>query len=197
VIQVALLVIASPYVTAAVLPDLLGREALAALGARPAEPRRDGPAGGKESTPAGGFIQVYSYEELAGTLRKSPGLEGFIIASGEGLVVWRDLPLRVDAESLVARATELVREAGAMVGGGGMNRLRRLMIETKDHLVVVAPLNQHFELLLVFSGRVPAEEALGRVPLALRSTREFLMWKYADLAMAPAISGDRVMVDFA
>jgi len=179
--------VASPHVVDGLLPGYFTGEAKLRVRGD------DGPLGDEaavvrlapapEHSAKGGFVQVFSFEELSGVLRKSTGLEGFLIYNNEGLLVWRDLPMRLEVDDLVAQLSSSHHQLSARVERGGLTRVSRLAIELRDHLVFVAPLNAGFGIVLVYSGRVSPADCFARLGNVARTAREFLQWKY------PALSG--------
>jgi predicted regulator of Ras-like GTPase activity (Roadblock/LC7/MglB family) len=133
------------------------------------------------TTPTGGFIHVFTFEELSAVVRKSQGLEGFVIASAEGLPVWRDLPPRINAETLTAQLASAGKRAGDALVTSGFPRSTSLLVESREYLVYSAPLDVNFALILVFNTRVSAAECLTRTAIVARTAREFLNSKYPIL----------------
>jgi predicted regulator of Ras-like GTPase activity (Roadblock/LC7/MglB family) len=166
------------------LPQVL--TALGAAGMEPEERARPASrkASGSDVAPAGGFVQVFSFEELAGFLRKTSGLEGFLILSGEGLVVWRDLPARLQVDEIGARLQNMAADTSEITEGTGLARLRSSMFQTREHLVVVSELNQNFSLILFYNARTSLADCESRLTMLVRTAREFLQWKYPGLALA-------------
>lgn len=198
ILQVAILLLAGPYLLAIIFPDLVGKKAADdLLGSGKGSTRENFNPNALETSPSGGFIQAFSYEELAGVLRKGPGLTGSVIYNSEGLVVWSDLPIKTDLDELTARLYQQTLDSGQAVQAGSMGRARRLIVETREYLVVSTILSPQFGLVLVFHGKTPAEEAFPRIGLLCRSTREFLQWKYSAIPLPQApTSSDRVPSDF-
>jgi len=194
IIQVATLVLAGPYMLAAVFPDLLGKETVERLSGGPVTP-----VGGNqlESNPAGGFVQAFSYEELGAFIRKSHGIEGFVIYSQEGLVVWHDLPLRLDLDRLTAKVLASSVQIGDIMQENGLTKVRRVMVETREHFLFATTLNQNFGLILLFNGRVAPDEVLSRIAIIAKSAREFLQWKYPALPLAAGMNKDRLSLEIA
>lgn len=192
IVQVLLLAVAGPYILAAAVPELVGRqEAERILGdpaaaARQASPPPSAATVGPESTPTGGFIQVFSYEELGAIMRKTPGLEGFMVVSSEGLIVWRDLPLRIDVDRLAAHSTQHSQDLADLMLDVGLSRVRRVLVEARDHIFFQTALNGNFSLILIFSGQVPTQDIFARIPIMAKSTREFLQWRYPRLHVRPS-----------
>ncbi len=194
-VQIIVLIMMGTHIMAKFLPEAVAPEMTARLaaeergGGRSAS--RDSVAMQPQTSASGGFVQVYSYEELAGVLRKTQGLEGFVIFSSEGLVVWRDLPMRIELDTVVARTLSLMDQFGGLMDSSGLTRVRRVMVESKDHLLFMTPLNLNFGLLMLFSTRTPTEEILGKVGFISKTSREFLQWKYPALPLATGLSQER------
>ncbi|MBI1292626.1 hypothetical protein GC173_15520 [bacterium] len=194
IVQVATLVLAGPYMLAVVFPDLLGRDAVERISGKAASP-----VGGTtlESNPAGGFIQAFSYEELGAFIRKSHGIEGFIIYSQEGLVVWHDLPLRIDIDRLTARVLSSSVQVGDIMQDNGLTKVRRVMVETREHFLFATTLNHNFGLILLFNSKVTPEEILSRIAVIAKSSREFLQWKYPALPLAAGMNKEKLSLEIA
>lgn len=199
-LQMLMLVFLGTHIVAAKLPEVLTPELASMLSGDdvPAPARasaRGGDArGAKSSSARDGFVQVFSYDELAGTLRKTQGLEGFVVFSNEGLVVWRDLPMRLDLDRLVAQTLATTDQMGAVMDSAGLTRVRRVMAESKEHFLFTTSLNSSFGLLLLFNSRVAPEEILSRVGYLSKTAREFLQWKYPALPLTASMSSDRIAV---
>lgn len=188
ILQMLLLMTLGGHVLAGIAPSLLEEGTIESLNAGEAAAPR-APSSRPADSPikasaSGGFVQVFSYEELAAQLRKTQGLEGFILFSAEGLVVWRDLPMRIEVDGLVARTLSLTGQMGHLVETSGLARVRRVMIESKEHFLFTTSLSSNFGLLLVFNSRVPPEDILARVGFVSKTAREFLQWKYPALTLA-------------
>lgn len=182
ILQVVVLIVTTPHLLDAASPGLVDRETRRKLSGGERElPVARMPS--TEAMPTGGFIQVFGFEELAATIRKTPGLEGFLIFSSEGLIVWRDLPLRVDADRLTAKLMALSRETAVVVNESGLARVRQVVIESREHLVAVVELTANFGLILVYNGQVNVGECAPRIAILAKTTREFLQWKYPGLAI--------------
>lgn len=194
VVQVAILLMVGPYLIANFVPELVGRnEAKRLVG--DAGQREKGKQIALEASPTGGFIQVFSFEELASVIKKSHGIEGFVIYSSEGLVVWKDIPLRLDVDSLTAKVLHSSAVIGDIMQQSGLTKVRRVMVESREHFLFATTLNQNFGLLLLFNGKVSPDEIISRIAMLAKSSREFLHWKYPALQAAAGQSKDRVAVE--
>jgi len=192
-IQIVVLVLLGTHVLAAFLPEAIGSDVAAQIAAdgRDSGSSRPAQQSGQQVSASGGFVQVYSYEELSSMLRKTQGLEGFVILSSEGLIVWRDLPVRIELDTVVARTLSLMDQFGGMMESSGLTRVRRVMVESKEHLLFATPLNLNFGLLMLFSSRTPTEEILAKVGFISKTSREFVQWKYPALPLATGLSQER------
>lgn len=141
---------------------------------------------GIEMTLMGGFVQVFSFEELQSILRKSVGMEGFILYSSEGLVVWKDMPIRLDVDVLISRLQTISDQMGKTVEDMGLSRARKVVIESREHYIFNTRLNSNFGLIMVFSSAVKLEECWPRLGVMAKTVREFLQWKYSGLASLTA-----------
>ncbi len=173
-VQMVALMVTVPHILETFMPNVLGRG-----NAGPQERRGD-----VESSPAGGFVQAFSFDDLSGVIRKTPGLEGFLIFSQEGLVVWKDLPLRLETDEVTARLMQTTSNIGQVSEGGGLARLRRVFVQTREHLLCIVELNANFGMILVYNGRTKLAECEPRVDILGKTAREFLQWKYPGLSMS-------------
>lgn len=165
-----------------VAPQLIATQAEGS-GDSPSAASRD-PRASRDSAPAGGFVQVFSFDDLSGVLRKTPGLEGYIIHSSEGLVVWKELPMRLATDEVAARLVETASSLGNLAETNGLSRLKKTIVQTREHLLFVADLNPNFGMILIYSGRTKLADCDARIEILARTAREFLQWKYPGLTMA-------------
>lgn len=193
--QVLVLLLAGPYMLAVMIPELIGREEAESLTAGKGAQESQTVSGPIDTSPTGGFIQVFSYQELSAQLKKNPGLEGFIIYNDEGLVVWQELPLKIDTEALTCRLMSLNGGIGRLMLESGLSRVRRCLIESRDHHVLATTLNQNFGIILIYNGRTPITQVYSRISVICKSAREFLQWKYPALPMATGMTRDRIPLE--
>ncbi|MDK2970325.1 MAG: hypothetical protein PWP23_80 [Candidatus Sumerlaeota bacterium] len=187
-LQVVSLILVTPHILAAIAPESMDRDTKLRLSggenALPAPARKGHMV---DSAPTGGFIQVFSYEELAAVIRKTQGLEGFLIVSSEGLIVWRDLPIRLEVDAVSARLMGHWAQLGALSSAGGLSRLRRLAVQTREHNIAIIELNASFGIILLYGAKVSLDDSDARVEVVTKTAREFLQWKYPGLSVAAAL----------
>ncbi len=187
-VQVVTLILVTPHVLEALTPDMVDKEFRNKLSGSATPVQTATSHHTVDSNPQGGFIQVFSFEELAAVVRKAPGLEGFLIFSQEGLIVWRDLPMRVEVDEIAARLMSKSDQIGNTMGAAGLSKMRRLMIESREHLIFITALNQNFGLILLFNGRTKMSDCEGRIGILAKTAREFLQWKYPGLSVVGSLA---------
>jgi predicted regulator of Ras-like GTPase activity (Roadblock/LC7/MglB family)/uncharacterized RDD family membrane protein YckC len=190
ILQVVVILVGGPYLVATVIPDLVGSEQAAGLTGSAKQL-----SGAIDSSPTGGFVQVFSYEELAGLIKKGHGVEGFIIYSNEGLVVWHDLPVRLNIDVLTAKVLNASVQMGNIMMENGLTKVRRVMVETREHAVFATTLNQNFGLIILFNGRTSPSEVSSRIAVITKSAREFLQWKYPSLPLAAGTNREKLSLE--
>lgn len=193
-LQVGLILMLGSHVMAALMPEVVGEDFVARLRSSSENaPATKTPATAPvvQASPTGGFVQVFSFDELTATIRKVQGLEGFILYNEEGLIVWRDLPMRIEADAVVAKVLSLNNQYAGLMEASGLTRVRRVMVESREHFLFSTPLNQTFGLILLFNSRVPSEDILSKVGYVSKTAREFLQWKYPALPITTGLSTDR------
>ncbi len=196
VVQGVVLITAGPYLLALMIPELIGRrESEQLLAGRTDAEQRSSQQVAIETSPTGGFIQVFSYPELAAQLKKNPGLEGFIIYSDEGLVVWEDLPLKVDSEELACKLMNYTHSCGQLMVDSGLARVRRFVLESREHHILATTLNQNFGMILIYNGRTPIQQIYSRLSVIAKTSREFLQWRYPSLPLATGMTKDRIPLE--
>lgn len=178
ILQVLLMMIAAPHLVEMFFPALLGNQSSADSAARKSI------RAVQEGKPTGGFIQVFSFDELSGLVRKTPGLEGFLIFSREGFVVWNDVPHKFSVDQVAATLMSAQAQLNASLRTSGMTEIKKTIVESKDHLVFVSELNQNFGLILFYNSRTKLSECENRLSVLDKTVKEFLQWKYPGLSLA-------------
>ena len=182
--QFIVIALATPHILAAANPGIVDKELAEKLGLGGLSSGGDGGPRVHESNPTGGFVQVFSYEELEGVLRKTHGLKGFVICSSEGLVVWRDIQGIGDPDELTAKVMALSSQMGRTLEDSGLNRLEGVVVATKDAILTVHELNANFGLVLAYDKQTKMSEIDSKAAVLVKTAREYLQWKYPGLAVA-------------
>jgi predicted regulator of Ras-like GTPase activity (Roadblock/LC7/MglB family) len=196
-IQVLILLTSGPYILALAAPGLVGfKEAEELLGSGSKE-RKGGVRGdhSHDSNPTGGFIQVFSFDELTAQFKKNPGLEGFVIYNEEGLVVWKDFPLKLNIEELTSQLMVKTEQLSQVTYNGGLSRVQRIILQNRDHYLMTATLNQNFGLMVMFNSRTSVNEVTARIDIIVKTAREFLQWKYPSLPLSTGMTRDQIPLE--
>jgi len=183
--QIVTIILVTPHILSALKPGMVDKEMMSKLGL-------SGFASGSSKSkvpqdhamPSGGFVQVFSYDELEGVLRKTAGLKGFVLFNNEGLVVWSDLPGVGDIDSLASQMMSLTSQIGRTLEDSGLNRMQKVVSQTKDSTLILHELNANFGLVLVYDNQTKMVEIDAKASVLVKTAREFLQWKYPGLAVA-------------
>lgn len=198
-VQAVLLLITLPFALEKIFPSWLSEDMRARLAAEEggapgapaartaASPPRATEPVYRETSPAGGVIQVFSYEELQSIFRKSVGLEGFILFTVEGLVLWKDLPIRLNLDTLIAQLQSQCDTLALSVETHGLTRARKVVVESREHALYYTRLNNNFNLVMIFSSAAMPQECWNRLAIMAKTAREFLQWKYPGLPSLRAL----------
>ena len=173
--QMLLLLILAPYLLRGVFPKLLTREAEAAIfdQARPAAEPGSREHGGL-SNPAGGFVQVFSYQELVEAMRKIAGLKGFLLYDSEGLPVWSHFDMDLSVDSAAAYSNQALADARAWVERLRLRDLEMALVAASGLILCNLMITRHERLLLLFSRDVPIRETMTRIERARLMVSELL-----------------------
>jgi predicted regulator of Ras-like GTPase activity (Roadblock/LC7/MglB family) len=123
-------------------------------------------------------VRLYSFQELENYFHKIIGLEGFVLYSHEGLVVWKDLQIDLDVESLVARYKNYNAGIDWVTQECGLGQSMRFIVETQHHFLINIHVATGFFLLLVFNNQLPLSDIVHRIGIMVRSIQAFLASRY-------------------
>lgn len=180
--QMIVLMLAAPHFLEASAPYLIGPEVRRKLGGKePAAPQKSGVLQVTEDPETAPPVQVFSFEELDGFVTKTAGVDGFFVYNNEGLIVWRNLGMRLDADRLVARLVGVEDFVRRAIEDESLNQVHKVMIESREHLMCVMPLDRNFGMVAIFNGQLSPGLTHVRAGMLARAAREFLAWKYPGL----------------
>jgi predicted regulator of Ras-like GTPase activity (Roadblock/LC7/MglB family) len=129
---------------------------------------------------------IYSFPELDRYLDKVVGLEGHLLLSDEGLVMWSRLPWHAEPEDLGAALVRWMAGASVLTAPS-MPGPRPAMVHSGDHWIVSVPLREDATAHLFFTERLTASQiapAALRAAEAVRSLFNFRLAKGAPRASA-------------
>jgi hypothetical protein len=172
-IQIFLLMMLGPFIAWFVNPRIISDKALGFVGERRGIlDSRIKLSSSKEAAPVGGFIRVYNYEELGRLFMNMMGIEGYILYTNEGLILYKDCQLRFDADRMVAVSLEEWEEYKTSQQKIGFHEPERIISQTND---------QSFYGIYIFKRGVDVHEVLNRLEPLARSARELLEMKYSPI----------------
>lgn len=169
-IQMLLLLMLAPHLLQGLFPRLLSEKDSEVLGQETAV--ESAPA--SPALPSGGYVQVYTYEELVDFMRKIVGLEGFFFYSDEGFPLLSHSPFAMDEETAAVAANDLFRHVQQWGTRLRVSNAQRLLIETPDHYVVNQAITPRVRLLALFTRTTPAEAVAARADRIHKTASEFL-----------------------
>lgn len=179
-LQILLLIYFVPYVAIYVAPGLIRDENKKLIFSQDLQKQKSETQKevGHFAEPLGGFIRVYSYPELQSCFRKTIGLEGFIIYSSDGLIVWEDLAINFDIDNLVIKFLQLDRNIDMFIKDFEFNVNEKLILDTPEHMLINVKLNEYFYLIAFFNKKIQISEMIPRMKVLIKSTQELIKSKY-------------------
>ena len=178
-LQVFLLMMFGPYLILVFFPGLMGEKEHLYLSevetSRRMKPLRSVRS---ESIPLGGFIRVYGFLELGRLFSNLIGIEGYILYTWEGLVLWQDCQLRLDMEKVVScfmKEWDCHRVNDLAIG---FDEPLRIVTQTNEHSFIHVMFNRDFSGIFIFRPDAHMSEILGRMKYLDRTAREFLATRY-------------------
>ncbi len=161
-------------------PHLLQRYVPGLLSIRDTEPSREDNFVAQDivrpanALPVGGYVQVYSYEELVEFLKKIVGIEGFLFYSDEGFALISHFPFAINQETAAVASNQMLEQVQSWGTQLHVDRMDRFIVETADHYVVNASVLPRVRFLAYFTRSTPVEVVLNRVELIRRTSAEFM-----------------------
>jgi predicted regulator of Ras-like GTPase activity (Roadblock/LC7/MglB family) len=181
-IQVFLLMMLGPHLAWLINPRIISDKALSFVGERRGILETRGfRSTAPDVTPVGGFIRLYTFEELGCLFLNVMGIEGYILYTHEGLVLSKDCQLRFDVDRLVAISLLEWNNHRAAQLKIGFDEPERIIFQTTEHNFIHVSFNQGFFGIFIFKRNADMEEVLNRLGPLTRSARELLEMKYSPL----------------
>ena len=184
-LQMLVIALATPHILMEIAPGLLGPRLtdllrMEQVAMKSVSSSSDATTAPPTATPAGGAYLVYSFEELDAQLIKTVGLEGFIIYSSEGVVVWKNLHINIDTDRLVIEVRELLDKTGSLTGTIGLDSVLSVIFQTHNHILFNGIMDDRFGYILIFNTKLPIPEIYGRVEVITESIKLFLSSRYGE-----------------
>jgi predicted regulator of Ras-like GTPase activity (Roadblock/LC7/MglB family) len=181
-LQMGVLLLLLPHVIVLVAPGMLAeasREKMeSAPRLAPQLSSQSAAAIHTDAIPLGGFVRAYNYEELENFFQKIVGLEGFVLFSDEGLVVWKNLQMRLDVDALVVRYQMLDRQMGNLTRQSGLQKVQRWVVQTREHIICCTALGSQFYLLVFFTTQLSLADIVSKLDVIVRTAQEMLNTRY-------------------
>jgi predicted regulator of Ras-like GTPase activity (Roadblock/LC7/MglB family) len=181
-LQIAVIMLLLPHVVALTAPGMLVKDDREKLSKESLSVEESESVSAfalvSEATPLGGFVRTYDFTELQDYFRKVVGLEGFVLTNDEGLIIWQDLQIRLDIDTLVVRYQLFDREMGRLTKQFGLQKLYRWVLQTREHFICYVALGSTFSLLLFFNTQLSLAEIASKLDMLVRTVLELLNTRY-------------------
>lgn len=185
-LQILIIGLILPHLLREFAPGLLGKQLnkLISLETQSGEETTTSTSQTSEQPPASKVstvYNIYSFHELDTLLTKTIGLEGFIIYNEEGLIVWQNTRIKIDAERLVIEAIRSADKIKTWTTELGLLPCTKILLETSSHCILNGFVNRIFGYILIFTRTLPLEEMQYRVSVLGESISGFLKTHYRAL----------------
>ncbi|MBN1477176.1 hypothetical protein JXA47_10515 [Candidatus Sumerlaeota bacterium] len=121
---------------------------------------------------------IYSFKELEGFLIKMSGLEGFVMLSPEGLVIWQTVPWAAEAEALSGSLSRWLM---------GINRLiapesapRGAIVQSEKHWIAMTSLPGEIALNLFFTETLTSAQVVHATDRAREAAEALLTYRFGE-----------------
>ncbi|MCX7766856.1 MAG: hypothetical protein N2246_09165, partial [Candidatus Sumerlaeia bacterium] len=185
-LQIIIIGLIIPHILREFAPGLLGKqlETIISLDIQSGKEEKFPTSHNSESIPVSKVstvYNIYSFPELDTLLNKTIGLEGFIIYNEEGLIVWQNTRIKIDAERLVIEAMRSGERIKTWTTELGLLPCTKILLETSSHCILNGFVNRTFGYILIFNRTLPVEEMQYRVSVIGESISGFLKSQYRAL----------------
>lgn len=131
-----------------------------------------------EGVPLGGFVKVYNLQELGRLISNVIGLEGYILYTSEGLVLWKELQLRFDEDKLVVlfqQEFDRIRTSQKEVGFGNPENI---ITQTKEHNFLHCRLSEKVLGIFIFKKESDIGAISERLQYITKSACDYFETRY-------------------
>jgi len=179
-LQIFLLLMLSPYLVMHIAPGILSDRAKSIATHHSPTPSPPRPTAFRsEASPVGGFVRVYSYEELGRLFRNIIGIEGYILYTWEGLMLWQNSQIILDSDRLIASFQKQWKDQCERQKQLGFRKPERTIIQSVEHNFIQISFNKNFFGIFIFRTDVDIDEVFNRLKYLERSARELFEMKYS------------------
>lgn len=181
-IQIFILMFYGPHLAIALGTEMINEESVKAIKSDQNEDMRPAaipPYSG--AAPSGGFVHLFNFNELGRQLTNIIGMEGFVLYTWEGLILWENCPLRVDKEKLAVRSLFEWQHLKDSQRDTGFGEPGTFISETPDHRFIHVAFDSRFFGVMILKKEADLGDILNRLSLQERSIREFLDMRYSLL----------------
>lgn len=128
---------------------------------------------------------IYSFTELESHLIKVSGLEGFVMLSPEGLVIWQTVPWATEAEAMSGFLSRWLLGAAPLIAPDCAPR--GALLQSEKHWISMASLPGEISLNLFFTETLTSAQVAHATDRAREAAEALLTYRFGE-APAPAVS---------
>jgi len=181
-LQMFILMILTPHVALSMDSPMLSEEARSLLGEEEEYREVERPrVVHKEGIPVGGFVRVYDFRELGRLISNVIGLEGYLLYTWEGLILWEDNQLGFDSEKCAVLFQAEWKAQQAIQAKMGFNNPDHMITLTRDHQFVHIAFSEKFFAVLLFRRDADTGTILNRMRFLERTAKELFEMRYSPL----------------
>lgn len=192
-IQVGIVLLAQPIFLHTWAPGFLSQQALDEMSPKTPETAAvpvveplptDRPTPSRQTPAPQAQPFLYSFPELERYVERVIGLEGFVLLSDEGLVVWERTPWQEDPQDIASHLVQWVRGTQCLVPGSDALPISAT-VHSGDHWIVACPLPGNHVLHLFVKESLPVEQ-VAETCTRLRDATSALVTHRFESPPAPA-----------
>jgi uncharacterized membrane protein len=126
---------------------------------------------------------IYSFSELESHLIKLSGLEGFVMLSPEGLVIWQTVPWATEAEALSGSLSRWLLGIAPLISPDCAPR--GALVQSEKHWIAMASLPGEISLNLFFTETLTSAQVAHATDRAREAAEALLTYRFGE---APALA---------
>jgi hypothetical protein len=134
------------------------------------------PSGNGQMPSAAPFI--YSFTELESYLTKMSGLEGFVMLSTEGLVIWQTVPWATEAETLSGSLSRWLISATRLISPETIPR--GALVQSERRWIAMASLPGEISLNLFFTETMTSAQVAHATDRAREAAEALLTYRFGE-----------------
>lgn len=121
---------------------------------------------------------IYEFEELERYYNKVIGLEGFVILSNEGLIIWERMPWRDQSAAMSGRLARWLMSCSSISTPRPLSKLDTATVQAHDRWAVAVTICDGATLVLFFTERLSTTQVAQTTPRLAEAARSLFAYRY-------------------